>query len=317
MLNTLSMSGLKVFSSAAQHLSFTLAAQELGLSQPAVSHAVKQLEKHVGTPLFSRYHRSLVLTTAGEKFYSDITIGLSHIEQSVQSLRLMAASNERVTLSISTAFATHWLLPRVAGFKAKHPHIDLRFQTTAYDIDLNQAGIGLGVRYGTGSWPNYHSWRIFNEEVLAVCSPDYLEGELVSDPMTLQQHALIHLDEPHRTRMDWSRWFSHLGIEAGAMNLALNLNDYAIVLQAAIEGQGIALGWRYIIERLLANGQLVPACKKSVRTEKGFYLVSPANIPLTDYTKTVRDWMLTEAGHAPASNSNSSAPPSTSSPALK
>lgn len=311
------MSGLKVFSSAARHLSFTLAAQELGLSQPAVSHAVKQLEKQVGTPLFARQHRSLVLTAAGEKFYSDVTIGLSHIEQSVQSLQLMAANDERVTLSISTAFATHWLLPRVASFKATHPHIDLRFQTTAYDIDLNQAGIGLGVRYGDGRWPNYHSWRIFDEEVLAVCSPDYLAGKTLRDPVALQRHALIHLDEPHRTRMDWRRWFSHLGIEAHAMNLALNLNDYAIVLQAAIEGQGIALGWRYIVDRLLANGQLVPASKHSVRSEKGFYLVSPANIPLTSYTETVRDWMLTEAGQSPASNSSSSAPPSTSSPALK
>ncbi|MFK7732148.1 MAG: LysR substrate-binding domain-containing protein [Pseudomonadales bacterium] len=317
MKNKLSMSGLKVFSCAAQRLSFTAAAEELGLSQPAVSHAVKQLEKHLGTPLFSRHHRGLQLTPAGEKFYADITIGLSHIEQSVQSLQLMAADDERVTLSISTAFATHWLLPRVAGFKVKYPHIDLRFQTTAYDIDLNQAGIGLGVRYGSGSWPSYHSWRLFDEEVLAVCSPDYLVGNAIVDPASLQQHALIHLDEPHRTRMDWHRWFAHLGIEAQAMNLALNLNDYAIVLQAAIEGQGIALGWHYIVERLVANGQLVPACQQTVCTEKGFYLVSPANIPLTPYTKTVRDWMLAEAGHSPASKSSSSAPPSTNSPALK
>ncbi len=317
MQTNISMSGLKVFSSAARHLSFTLAAAELGLSQPAVSHAVKQLEKHIGTPLFSRHHRRLLLTAAGEKFLSDVTIGLSHIEQSVQSLRMMAAVDERVTLSISTAFATHWLLPRVARFKAQHPHIDLRFQTTAYDIDLNQAGIGLGVRYGTGNWTNYRSWRIFDEEVLAACSPDYLGGQEIADPAALQEHALIHLDEPHRTRMDWQRWLAHLGVEAKAMNLALNLNDYAIVLQAAIEGQGIALGWRYIVERLLANGQLVPACRQTVRTEKGYYLVSPANIPLTSYTETVRDWMLSEAAYSPASKSSSSAPPSTSSPALK
>ncbi|MEM8500320.1 MAG: LysR substrate-binding domain-containing protein, partial [Pseudomonadota bacterium] len=177
--------------------------------------------------------------------------------------------------------------------------------------------IGLGVRYGDGRWPNYHSWRIFDEEVLAVCSPDYLDGEAIRNAASLQRHALIHLDEPHRTRMDWQRWFTNLGIETHAMNLALNLNDYAIVLQAAIEGQGIALGWRYIVDRLLANGQLVPACRQSVRTEHSFYLVSPSNIPLTSYTETVRDWMLAEAGHSPASKSSSSAPPSTSSPGLK
>ncbi len=296
MQNLPSMSGLKVFSSAAQNLSFTQTAEELGLSQPAVSHAIKLLEKHLGAALFVRRHRSLALTAAGEKFYNDVSIGLGHIEQSVLALRMMAADDKRVTLSISTAFATHWLLPRVSRFKASFPSIDLRFQTTAYDIDLNKEGIGLGVRYGDGQWDNYHSWKLFDEEVLAVCSPDYLQGGELEDPAELLDHALIQLDEPHRTRMDWSLWLQHLGVHAPEVNQGLSLNDYTIVLQTAIEGQGIALGWTYIIERLLKNGQLVPACIQTVCTDKAFYLVSPAKIPLTPFTETVRDWMLAEAG---------------------
>lgn len=284
-----------VFESAAEHLSFTRAAEELGLSQPAVSHAIKLLEKHVGTALFTREHRTLSLTAAGEKFYSDVSIGLGHIGQSVQALRAMAANDRRVTLSISTAFATHWLLPRVSDFKSRHPDIDLRFQTTAYDIDLNKEGIGLGVRYGDGNWTNYHSWKLFDEQVFAVCSPDYLQGKTLDSPAQLHDYSLIQLDEPHRTRMDWPLWFQHLGVPVAEINQGLNLNDYAIVLQSAIEGQGIALGWKYIVERLLDNGQLVLACEQHVATDKGFYLVSPASIPITPFTETVRDWMLSEA----------------------
>ncbi|MFK7734304.1 MAG: LysR substrate-binding domain-containing protein [Pseudomonadales bacterium] len=295
MQNIPSMSGLKVFASAAQHLSFTLAARELGLSQPAVSHAVKLLEQHVGVSLFERRHRSLRLTPAGEKFHQDVMIGLGHIEQSVQGLRMMAADDSRVTLSISTAFATHWLLPRVARFKARYPDIDLRFQTTAYDIDLNAAGIGLGVRYGSGNWPNYRCWKIFDEVVLAVCSPGYRDelGDLSAKDLI--GHALIHLDEPHRTRMDWRSWFDNLAVPVSSSLPGMNLNDYAIVLQAAMEGQGVALGWHYVVKRLIDNRQLVPACREKVVTDKAFYLVSPANVPMTAFTKTVRDWMLAEA----------------------
>ncbi len=290
--NLPSLSALRAFLCAAEHLNFTAAAEQLARSQPAVSHAVKLLEGQLGVALFERQQRKLILTAAGEKFAQDVHLGLDHIERSVQALRNHVANDRRVTLSTSTAFATHWLLPRVAQFKALHSEVDLRFQTTAYDIDLYKAGIALAIRHGRGDWPDMRSWRMFDEKVLAVCSPAYLNGRVLEDPSELQQHTLIHLDEPHRTRMDWHKWFSHLGLTVHLSPRDLQLNDYTTVLQTAIEGQGIALGWHYIVERLLANGQLVPACQQTVVTDYGFYLIAPANLPLTAQAETVRDWML-------------------------
>ena len=296
MQNLPSMKNLQVFSSAAETLSFTATAVQLGMTQPAVSQSIKQLEKHLGLILFIREHRVLRLSPAGEKFKQDVGVGLSHIEQSINTMQATEASDQRVTLSISTAFATHWLLPRVARFKAEHPDIDLRFQTTSHDIDLGSAGIAMAVRHGNGDFPGYRSWRMFDEEVVPICSPAYLQGRQIEYPEELLSYPLIHLDEPHRTRLNWSAWFRHLGMEFKLPDSGLQLNDYAIVLQTAIEGQGIALGWRYIVKRLFDNGQLVQACPQSVDTGKGFYLVAPLGVPMTARGCVVRDWLLRQVG---------------------
>lgn len=290
-----SVNSLLVFSSAAQYLSFTLAAKELGLTQPAVSHSIKQLERHLGVDLFIREHRALVLTLAGEKFYKDVVFGLGHIQQSAQAISQQSGGGNRVTLSVTTAFASHWLLPRVAQFKLQYPQIDLRFQTTTHDVDLNKAGVDLGVRHGKGEWSEYQSWHFFPEDILPVCAPGLMSGKAIKRATELLDYPLIHLDEPHRTEFSWQQWFSAAATSFSQPEDELVLNDYAIVLQAAIEGQGIALGWRYIVQRLLDNGLLVKAMEKSVETDSSFYLISPLNYPLSDHASVVRDWLLSEA----------------------
>lgn len=290
------MQHLVLFQHAARSLSFTATAKAMNLTQPAVSHAVRRLEQLLGTDLFVRDHRRLKLTAAGEKFVLEVDLGLAHIVRSIESVREGRHDDKRVTLSISTAFATHWLLPRVASFKESHPDIDLRFHTTGHDIDLMAAGVTLAVRWGDGSFPGYRSWHFCDEEVVAVCSPGYLQGRVLDCPDSLLDHPLIHLDEPHRTPLNWSQWLRLAGVEHFSPDPDIALNDYATVLQMAIEGQGIALGWRYIVDRLLQNGQLAVACATEVNTGAGFYLVSPAGMPMDERTLEVKDWMLTARG---------------------
>lgn len=294
-----SADALVTFEVAARHLSFTRAAAELGVSQPAVSRSVQRLEQALGLRLFVRLHRALVLTEAGERLYRDVALGLTHIYASLADLRRETGGRAAVTVSGSTAFATYWLLPRMARFRQRHPDIDLRFQATDRDIDLVAAGVAIGIRMGEGNWPEYQSWHFVDEEVYAVCSPSYLNGR--PPPASLRELAretLIHLDEPYRPRIGWADWFRFQGVKPNEFDQGLHLNDYAVALQAALEGQGVALGWRHLVDHLLARGQLVqavPHVYRSDRTVRSFYVVAPAGRPLTPQVAALRDWLLRES----------------------
>ena len=291
-----SLNALWAFEASARHLSFTRAAEELGITQPAVSQSIKQLERSLGSALFARHHRQLALTQEGERFLRDVNVGLGHIQSSVSFLHGRKNQNRSVTISVSTALATHWLLPRAALFELEYPNVDLRFQTNARDIDLVREGIELGIRQQSPQGSDYESDLFANEEVWAVCSPKYAENlKLPITPQALKQQRLIHLDEPHRTPMTWETWFAANNVELTQSSSRLTLNDYAIVLQAALAGQGVSLGWTHIIEPLLKNGQLVKVCSAPVKTQQPFFLVRPKNLVMTEETSIVRNWLLREA----------------------
>ena len=297
-----SPSSLFTFEAAARHLSFTRAAEELKVSQPAVSHSIRQLERYLGVPLFERRHRALELTEEGRKLFRDVSIGLTHIYHSAQTLRHSRGASNQVTISISTAFATYWLLPRMAIFRQAHPDIDLRFQTTDRDLDLSAEGIGIGIRLGTGNWPHYDAWHFVDEKVFPVCRPDYLTQCVpLQTPADLLEATLIHLEEPHRSRITWNDWFRYFGIEAETTTRGLKLNDYSIVIQAALEGQGIALGWKHIVDKLLERGDLVRPIDATYVSQNSFYVVAPKSIPLTEPTAVLRDWLVAEKDKTSAS----------------
>ena len=292
--------------------SFTLAGKELGMSQAAVSYAIKQLEDALGTPLFARRHRRVELTPAGERFHRDVSIGLAHITQSAEALA-RARRDRHVTLSISTAFATYWMLPRLAAFREAYPEIDLRLQTTDRDGDLAAERITLGVRRGFGDWKAYDCARIADERISAVASPGYLEQRgRPRTPTELRAHRLIHLEEPYRPCPDWRAWFASCDPAPFAdTSDGLRLNDYALVVQAVLEGQGIALGWDYLTGGLMAGGLLERAIDHAFVTDAGFYVVWPRGAALNEDASAVRDWMI--AQRTSASNPRSgrkSAPPS-------
>lgn len=291
-----SPSALFAFEAAARLGSLTAAARELGVTQAAVSFAVKQLEAALGVTLFLRSHRRIELTEVGERFFHDVAIGLSHIRRSAEELH-RRRRDRHVTLSVTTAFATYWMMPRLAAFRDAHPDLDLRFYTSDKDVELGAEAIDLGVYRGGAVWPDYHAALLVSEEIYAVCSPEYDAVHPCKDLATLAAGTLIHLDEPFRPRPTWADWFAGNGLQWRDSGAGLRLNDYALVLQAALEGQGIALGWRHLVHDLLARRRLVRTVPDSLVTEAGFYVVWPKRETLSPQATRVRDWLI---GHATA-----------------
>jgi len=283
---------LVVFEAAARLASFSKAAEELGLTQPAVSQAVRRLESAIGTRLFQRSHRAVALTDSGDRLYADVTDGFSRILVTARQIRRSARS-EHATLLVSTAFATWWMVPRIAEFRTRHPQVDLRLETCDKDVDIAAEATTLAVRRGTGEWPGYHSALITPERITAVASPKLLAVQpRVSDIRALLSWPMIHLDEPHRYRPGWTEYFNHFGVKFRDNGDGLRLNDYALVLQAAMAGEGVAIGWQHICERPIEQGLLDRAGPSSWETGQGFYLVWSATTPLAANAQLVRDWII-------------------------
>lgn len=292
-----SAGNLAVFEAAGRLASFTKAGQELGMTQAAVSYAIRALETQLGASLFHRAHRAVRLTEAGKRFHADVTLGLSHIRKSAEDIR-SRGREASVTLAASTAFASLWMLPRLHRLRDELPDIDLRIQTSDRDLDIRSEPIELGVRGGRPEdWPDYNTAMIAPEIIDAVASAAYVEKH--GAPLTvshLTQHRLIHLEEPFRTACDWRQWLLSAGVNGATANRGLAINDYVLVIQAVMEGQGIALGWRHLTRHLVETGLLVRVTGHRLETGAAFHVIWPKARGLTRSTELVLDWLMKEGG---------------------
>ncbi|MGF6172592.1 LysR substrate-binding domain-containing protein [Ensifer sp. 4252] len=290
-----SAASLIVFEAAGRHQNFTRAANELGMTQAAVSYAIRGLEEQLGVPLFHRVHRAVELTEAGEKFHADVSVGLSRIQKSAEDIRSKGRETN-VTLAASTAFASMWMLPRLNRMREDLPEIDLRIQTSVRDLDLDEEPIPLGIRGGDPShWPRYHAALLAEEVVNAVATPAYIEQHgLPSKPADLLHHNLIHLEEPVRRACDWTEWFASAGLAYPPQARRLAINDYVLVMQAVLSGEGVALGWEHLTDPQVRSGALVPVCGHVLKTGMAFYVVWPRSRELNNQARRVRDWLLAE-----------------------
>jgi LysR family transcriptional regulator, glycine cleavage system transcriptional activator len=290
-----SLRGLATFETAARTKSFTLAAEALGISQPAVSHAVRQLEDDLGVVLFDRRRKGVTLTSAGQHLYEQTSLGLALIGQAILDIQTVKP-NRSVSLAVSTATATWWLLPRIARFKLAHPKVELRCITIDDDQNLDRDPVDLAIPLGSGDFPKHQRWPLFEEEVFPVCSPAYLARHGPwRDIDALTGASLLHLEERYRSRMNWASWLSRFGVSLPRDNRHFSFNDYAVILQAALEGQGIALGWRHLVEAPLANGLLVRPVPQTVVTEHPMCVIAPRHRPLRADVMALKDWLLAEA----------------------
>jgi DNA-binding transcriptional LysR family regulator len=286
---------LFVFEVCGRLMSFTRAAAELGVSQPAVSLAIRQLEQALGQSLFHREHRSIRLTDAGERLFNEVSLSFQRILKALNEISPISAP-ALVTLSISTAFANYWVMPRLTRLHGAVPGVDLRLQVVDRDLDLEHENVSLGIRRGRGNWPGYQSASIAREELLAVASPGYLAAQGVPGSIEdLDHHQFIHLEEPFRPRPKWRDWFQSFGVDYVDRGEGLRLNDYALVIQAAMAGEGIALGWRHVVDPLIKSRLLVPVVPQSWITGEKFHLIWSDRSTLTDSARQVRDWIIEEA----------------------
>jgi LysR family transcriptional regulator, glycine cleavage system transcriptional activator len=267
---------LRGFEASARQLSFTRAAEELFLTQSAVSRQVQALEEHLGVPLFERRHREIRLTDAGQQLYRAAGEALRLITDAADRIR--SEQQPRVlTVSCTIGFASLWLVPRLAEFRALHPDIEIRIDANQQMLDLERERVEIAVRFGTASLAPPGSSKLFGEEVLPVCSPALLgdPDRPLAEPADLRHHVLLHFAEAERYWLAaaWSVWLETMNQHGLKPAGSLMFNQYDQLLNAALEGQGVALAVGALVQRHLRQGRLVALFGKRFATPRGYFLV--------------------------------------------
>jgi len=296
------LNALVTFEAAARLTSFTRAAQELHVSQAAVSRQIARLEQQLGTRLFHRGQRRLELTGPGRRLQESVTAGLGEIASGIRRVR-MSGEEPPVTLASTIAFANYWLMPRIHAFREHHPEIDVRVLAGDRELDPSADDVDIAVCYGGDPTPpGQHRTLLGAEVIVPVCSPGYRAAHpelATAGPADLVGQHLLHLDPEHWNRLhgvviDWPVWFDQYGVSLQAGLHGIRMNNYPMLLDAVMAGQGIGLGWRPVIDELLANGQIVPAIDTQLRTARGYYAAVPTDRPLSAQACEVHHWLLAE-----------------------
>jgi len=263
------------FESAARHLSFTKAGEELFLTQSAVSRQIKELEEQLGVPLFERRHRALLLTEAGQQFYASAAQVLATMRAATERLR--AHSGRRRPLSVTTthSFAALWLIPRLAGFTRTHPGIDVRITAETRVQDLDRDGLDLAIRHGPAALAGPNAVRLMGERVFPVCSPKLLKKIPLEKPADLAHHVLLQYDDPDG-RHPWLHWKTWLEVERIAELRpagTLSFSGYEQIIPAAVAGHGVALGRTPLVKDLIASGELAAPFKSSADPARAYFAI--------------------------------------------
>jgi LysR family transcriptional regulator, glycine cleavage system transcriptional activator len=299
------LNALRAFEASARHLSFSAAALELNVTPAAVGQQVRSLEAWLGTTLFRRVNSGasrLTLTDVARSALPDIRAGFDRLSIGLDRLR-DATAHGVLTITVSPAFAAKWLLPRIDRFQAAHPDTDVRLNTTQQSLDFLTHGIDIGVRYGAGRWAGLSAAHLMDEEIFPVCAPSLMNRDSASlrSPPDLARYTLIH-DLTIENNVDfptWDTWLAAAGYSAIDTRHGLRINNSAAVLQAAIEGQGVALARSVMVADDLAGGRLVrPFPSIECPLTLGYYVVVRPDCAELPRIAAFRDWLLAEAAGA-------------------
>ena len=286
-----SLNGLKAFEASARHESFTRAADELCVTQGAVSHQVKALEAELGVKLFNRERQRLIITEPGREYLAVLRDALDRIALGTERLVQRQRSGV-LTVSTSPDFAAKWLVSRLGRFAEAHPEIDLRISATMHHVDFAREEVDLAVRHGDGNWPGLEAVRLSTEQLFAVCSPKLLSGpRRIREPADLLRHPLLHLDD----RKDWSRWLEAAGLADAKPVHGPVLNRVSMLIDAAVDGQGVALARTTLAALDLINGRLVRPFATVLPVSKTYWIVAPRPTWALPKLAAFRDWLLAEA----------------------
>ncbi len=285
---------LRVFVAVVDTGSFTAAARQLGIGQPAVSHAVKQLEAALGAPVFRRQPGGVALTAAGRQLAHDARSAFDLVDQSIRRFRAGQPDN-RVELSVSTPLATYWLMPRLSEFRLLHPTVELRISTSDTDRLVGHDEADLWIPLGWGRWPGLERWPFQQERIYAVAAPDHPLADPATRPDELIGADLLSHEERYRPRLDWASWFRRQGVAHAAASTSPSFNDYSLVVRAALAGQGVALGWHHIVVELVREGRLVRVGTAEVVTDRPFEILARPHAVRRPQVAALRDWLAAAA----------------------
>lgn len=292
---------LRGFEAAARNLSFTKAADELFVTQSAVSRQVKSVEEHLGVALFVRRHRALLLTEAGHELYRATAQALRQLADAASRIRDRGAGRA-LTVTATIGFASLWLIPRLADFRGEHPDIDIRIAANNDMLDLEREGIELAVRYCMPKAAPRGAIKLFGEAVLPVCSPKLLtRAKPLARPEDLRHHVLLHYELPGGTApwLSWTVWLETMQVPALKPAGSLRFIQYDQTIQAAIDGQGVALGTTPLVRELIKQGRLVAPLAGKFESSRAYYLLTSAAAAGRPQAKAFADWLLRQAKREP------------------
>ena len=291
-----SLNALRAFEASARHLSFKEAARELHVTPGAVSQQVKGLEQELGVPLFQRLTRSIVLTPEGQSLRPKVLQAFQLLAAAVDGVR-PAERPALLTVSTFPSFAAKWLVPRLGRFAARHPGIDVRISSTTGLVDFRREAVDLAVRQGKGDWPGLRSVLLFNAELFPVCSPALLEGpHPLREPADLHHHTLLH---SNRGDAEWRLWLGAHTVRGVDASRGPRFSDDALALEAAMEGQGVAISRDILVAGDLAAGRLVRPFAQALPDLFGCYVVCQPERFDEPRIAAFRDWIVEEAQRQP------------------
>ncbi len=286
-----SLNGLRAFEAAARHLSFTLAASELNVTQTAISHQIRRLEEELGIRLFIRQNRALALTPEARDYLPGVRAAFNDLRLATD--RLLRKEDDKVlTVSTLASLAAKWLLPRLTDFQEQHPGIDVRITTSTSLVDFQRDNVDAAIRYGRGQWPGLRADWLMPDELFPVCSPSLLRGDKpLRRPEDLRNHPLLHTSNANSD--DWRLWLTAAGLPADiARHPGITFDMIFMTIQAAIDGIGVAMGRTSYVQDDIAKGRLVVPFKIALPADAGFYLVAPEGRREAPKLAAFRQWIV-------------------------
>lgn len=286
------LNALKSFEAAARHESFTRAADELCVTQGAVSHQVKALEAELGLRLFHRERQRLVITEAGRSYLEVVRDAFDRLAAGTERL-LQRQSAGVLTVSTSPNFAAKWLVHRLGRFAEAHPSVDLRVSASLHHVDFAREDVDVAVRHGDGGWSGLHVTRLCTEALFPVCSPKLMRGrQALREPAALRHHVLLHLDD----RRDWAKWLEAAGLDGADLARGPVFNQASMAIDAAIDGQGVALARSALAAWDLLAGRLVRLpFGPALAVPYAYWIVCPRATADLPKVTAFRKWLVGEA----------------------
>lgn len=300
---------LEAFEAAARHLSFTKAADELALTQSAVSRQVAALEAFFGVPLFQRLHRALRLSDAGLALQRTVLDVLQQLHQTSAALR-GERRMKTVVVTTTAGFAGLWLIPRLAGFTASRPDVDVRISASYGVVNLDRDGVDVAIRYHTEEGASAEGVHLFGEVVTPVCAPKLRRDPArpLKQPADLRHHCLLHLDSgPGSHLLEWPPWLRAMKLEGLKPASVLHFSMYDQLIQAAVNGQGVALGRMPLVKDLIAQRKLAVPFGETVASPRSYFVFQSQASRHKPEVREFLSWLVAEGAAATAPGPGSAA----------